>query len=63
MFTNFVGVSNKPRPADTNCSVPFDLAVSLDSTRQSKAWVFTLFIYACKMRRTVRVNQTFWLRC
>ena len=56
-----MGVANESRSAHANCSVVFNLAVGPNPAGQRKAWVFTFLINACKMRSTVRVNQTFRL--
>ena len=61
-FTNLMGVSNKSRSTDAYGAMVLDLTLCPNPTGQCKAWVFTFLIYACKMRRAVRVNQAFWLR-
>ena len=60
-FADLMGVANESRSAHANCSVVFNLAVGPNPAGQRKAWVFTFLINACKMRSTVRVNQTFRL--
>ena len=62
-FTYFMGVSNKTWSTDAYGTVVFHLTLCSYATGQCKAWIFTFLVYACKMRRTVGVNQTFWLRC
>ena len=61
-FTNLMGVSNKSRSTDAYGAMVLDLTLCPNPTGQCKAWVFTFLIYACKMRRAVRVNQAFWLK-
>ena len=61
-FTNLMGVSNKSRSTDAYGAMVLDLTLCPNPTGQCKAWVLTFLIYACKMRRAVRVNQAFWLR-
>jgi hypothetical protein len=61
-FTYFMGVSNKTWSTDAYGTVVFHLTLCSYATGQCKAWIFTLFVYACKMRRTVGINQALWLR-
>ena len=57
-----MGVSNKTWSTDAYGTVVFHLTLCSYATGQCKAWIFTFLVYACKMRRTVGVNQALWLR-
>ena len=62
-FTKWIWISNISRNANTNGTVVFDFAFCILTTRVGITWILTLFLYTCKVFRTVRINRAFRFWC